>query len=186
MDSRRADQHPGRGIGAALGPRLACHDAEDAENLVYLGTTASGYDVEVHRLAAESDLTVYVNAGVMLGFSGGWKSVCVGLSTWRSIRWTHTPDGMSMSVRGNRMHQVFDEMGEHLEKSIGRRVFKVETLLADAMTIAHIWAGTVSETRARALEVQAAQNPPRRTAADRPTSSSTACPTGAPTRPLRG
>ena len=156
----------GQELVERFGPRLACHDAEDAENLVYLGTTASGYDVEVHRLVADSDLTVYVNAGVMLGFSGGWKSVCVGLSTWRSIRWTHTPDGMSMSVRDNRMHRVFDEMGEHLERSIGRRIFKVETLLADALTIAHIWAGTVSETRARALEVQAAQNPPRRTAAE--------------------
>ncbi|MGB6836377.1 MAG: lactate racemase domain-containing protein [Dehalococcoidia bacterium] len=149
-----------------FGSRLACHDAEDPENLVYLGTTASGYDVEVHRLVADSDLTVYVNAGVMLGFSGGWKSVCVGLSTWRSIRWTHTPDGMSMSVRDNRMHRVLDEMGEHLERSIGRRVFKVETVQADALTIAHIWAGSVSETRARALEVQAAQNPPRRSAAE--------------------
>jgi len=149
-----------------FGSRLACHDAEDPENLVHLGTTASGYDVEVHRLVADSDLTVYINAGVMLGFSGGWKSVCVGLSTWRSIRWTHTPDGMSMSVRDNRMHRVFDEMGEHLETSIGCPIFKVETIQADAMTISHIWAGSVSETRARALEVQTAQNPPRRSAAE--------------------
>ncbi len=156
----------GEDLVQRFGPRLACHDAEDPENLVYLGTTASGYDVEVHRLVAESDLAVYVNAGVMLGFSGGWKSVCVGLSTWRSIRWTHTPDGMTMSVRDNRMHRVFDEMGEHLEKSLGRRIFKVETLLARGLTLAHVWAGGVSETRARAVEVQAAENPPRRTAAE--------------------
>src|SRR3989304_35045 len=83
---------PGRPVGRRGGTRRPCHDAEDAENLTSLGTTASGYDVEVHRLVADSDLTVYINAGVMLGFSGGWKSVCVGLSTWRSIRWTHTPD----------------------------------------------------------------------------------------------
>src|SRR3990172_1764836 len=57
-----------------FGGRLACHDAEDAGNLTYLGTTPSGYDVEVHRLCAELDLTVYVNAAVHLGFSGGWKS----------------------------------------------------------------------------------------------------------------
>jgi nickel-dependent lactate racemase len=82
-----------------FGARLSCHDAEDADNLVHLGTTASGYDVEVHRLVADSDLAIYVNAACHMGFGGGWKSVCVGLSTWRSIRWTHTPDGMSMSVR---------------------------------------------------------------------------------------
>src|SRR3972149_2771704 len=89
-----------------FGNRLTCHDAEDADNLTYLGTTPSGYDVEVHRLAAGADLTAYVNAAVHLGFSGGWKSVCVGRSTWRSIRWTHTPDGMAMSVRENPLHTV--------------------------------------------------------------------------------
>ncbi len=148
-----------------FGTRLFCHDAEDRENLVDLGTTASGYDVEMHRLVTESDLTVYVNAACHMGFGGGWKSVVVGLSTWRSIRWTHTPDGMSMSVRDNRMHQVFDEMGEHLEAYLGRRIFKIETILANATTIGRIWAGGVSETRAAALEVLQQRHPPRRSEA---------------------
>ncbi|KKK92200.1 hypothetical protein LCGC14_2705310, partial [marine sediment metagenome] len=96
--------------------RLTCHDAEDADNLTYLGTTPSGYDVELHRLAVESDLTIYVNASCMMGFSGGWKSICVGLSTWRSIRWTHTPDGMSMSVRENRIDKVLDEIASRADQ----------------------------------------------------------------------
>ena len=145
-----------------FGPRLTCHDAEDSANLVHLGTTANGYDVEVHRLVAESDLTVYVNAACHMGFGGGWKSIAVGLSTWRTIRSTHTPDGMSMSVRDNRMHRVFDEMGEHLESRLGRRCFKIETILANATTIGRVWAGGVAETRAAALEVLQARHPPRR------------------------
>jgi hypothetical protein len=145
-----------------FGDRLTCHDAEDAENLIHLGTTASGYDVEVHRGVVESDLTVYVNAACHMGFGGGWKSVCVGLSTWRSIRWTHTPDGMSMSVRNNRMHAVFNEMGEHLETSLGKRIFKVETVLANATKIGRIWAGGVTETRAAAQELLEQRHPPRR------------------------
>jgi hypothetical protein len=152
-----------------FGDRLACHDAEDAANLVHYGTTANGYDVEVHRLVADSDLTIYVNAHCQLGFNGGWKSVTVGLSTWRSIRWTHTPDGMSMSVRENRMHKVLDEMGEHLESQLsGKRIFKIETVLANPTTVAHVWAGGVRETRAAALEVLMARNPPRRSASAEP------------------
>ncbi len=146
--------------------RLTCHDAEDPENLVYLGTTPSGYDVEVHRLVVDSDLAIYVNAACHMGFGGGWKSVCVGLSTWRSIRWTHTPDGMSMSVRDNRMHRVFDEMGAHIESTLGKRILKIETILADATKIGRIWAGGVAETRAAALEVLSALHPPRRSAAE--------------------
>jgi hypothetical protein len=156
----------GQELVQRFGPRLTCHDAEDPDNLVYMGTTPSGYDVEVHRLVTDSDLTVYVNAACYLGFNGGWKSVCVGLSTWRSIRWTHTPDGMTMSVRGNRMHFVFDEMGRHLESKLGRRVFKVETLLANPATIGRVFAGGVDETRAAALEVQASLYKPRRSAAE--------------------
>jgi len=149
-----------------FGDRLACHDAEDAGNLTYLGTTPSGYDVEVHRLAAESDLTVYVNAAVHLGFSGGWKSVCVGLSTWRSIRWTHTPDGMSMSVRENRMHTVLDEMGAVVAANLKRPVFKIETVLANPATIGRVWAGGVAECRAAAVETQSSLHKPRRSEAE--------------------
>ncbi len=157
----------GQDLVQRFGARLSCHDAEDPDSLTYLGMTPGGYDVELHRLVAEADLTVYVNAACHLGFNGGWKSLCVGLSTWRSIRWTHTPDGMSMSVLDNRMHRVLDEMGRHVESRLGRRrIFKVETILANPAAVAHVWAGSVAQTRAAALEVLTSVNPPRRTAAE--------------------
>jgi hypothetical protein len=162
----------GRIIGDDLvrrfGDRLRCHDAEDPENIVNLGKTASGYDVDVHRLVADSELTVYINAANHLGFNGGWKSVAVGLSTWRSIRCTHTPDGMSMSVRGNRMHHVFEEQGRYIEEKLGRRVFKFETVLANPGAIGRCWAGGVDECREAAMAFQAGMHPPRRSQAREP------------------
>jgi nickel-dependent lactate racemase len=152
----------GEDLVRRFGDRLSCHDAEDAENIVHLGTTASGYDVDVHRAVIDSDVTVYVNAQCHMGFGGGWKSVAVGLSTWRSIKWTHTPDGMSMSVRHNRMHEVFNEQGEFLERALGKRIFKIETVLADATKIGRIWAGGVTETRAEAMQVLETLYAPRR------------------------
>jgi hypothetical protein len=155
----------GEDLVAEFGPRLVCHDAEDRDQIVDLGVTAEhGYPVEVNRLVAESDLTVYVNTNYIRGFTGGWKSVCVGLSTWRTIRVTHTPDGMSMSVDRNRMHAVLDEMGHHLEARLGKRVFKIDTLLADPHRVARVFAGAVDDTRQLALEAQAALYPPRRQA----------------------
>lgn len=152
----------GQDLVDRFGDRLICHDAEDTENLIYYGTTEHGYDVELSRHAADADLCVYINAGLHLGFSGGWKSVAVGLSTWRSIRHTHHPDGMSMSVLHNRMHDVLNEMGEHLERSLGKRIYKIECVQASPAKIAHVWAGGVKETRAAALDVMASRNPPRR------------------------
>jgi hypothetical protein len=158
----------GEGLVQRFGDRLQCHDAEHAQNIVDLGSTPSGYEVDLHRLAVESDLTVYVNAACHLGFNGGWKSIAVGLSTWRSIRHTHTPDGMSMSVRDNRMHSVFAEQGYHIESTLGRRIFKFETILANPATIGRCWAGGVDETRAAALELISSLNPPRREQAQEP------------------
>ena len=153
----------GEDLVAEFGSRLICHDAEDRASLVDLGETPEhGYAVEVHRLVAESDLTVYVNARYNRGFSGGWKSVCVGLSTYRSIRLTHTPDGMSMAVHNNRMHTVLNEMGRHLEARLGRRVFKLDTLLADPYRVARVVAGSVDETRKHVLETLAGMFPARR------------------------
>jgi hypothetical protein len=152
-----------------FGPRLSCHDAEDPEQIVDLGTTDEhGYPVQVSRLVADADLTVYVNTNYIRGFTGGWKSVCVGLSTWKSIRVTHTPDGMSMSLDRNRMHAVLDEMGHHLEQRLGRHIFKIDTLLAGPREATQVLAGGVDETRRAALAVQAQRFPPRRAAAPTP------------------
>ena len=154
---------------AEFGPRLSCHDAEDAAQIADLGATAEhGYPVEVSRLVTDADLTVYVNTNDIRGFTGGWKSVCVGLSTWRSIRVTHDPDGMSMSLQRNRMHAVLDEMGRHLEARLGQRIFKLDTLLADPFQVARVFAGGVDETRRAALEVQTRRFPSRRAAAPEP------------------
>lgn len=152
-----------------FGPRLTCHDAEDRDAIADLGLTAEhGYPVDVSRHVTDSDLTVYVNTNYIRGFTGGWKSVCIGLSTWRSIRVTHDPDGMSMSLNRNRMHAVLDEMGHHVEERLGRRVFKIDTVLADPFHAAHVFAGGVDETRRAALEVQSRCFPPRRDAAPEP------------------
>jgi hypothetical protein len=149
-----------------FGARLVCHDAEDRDQIADLGVTSEhGYPVEVSRHVTDSDLTVYVNTNYIRGFTGGWKSVCVGLSTWKSIRVTHDPDGMSMSLERNRMHAVLDEMGHHLEERLGRRIFKVDTLLADPFHASHVFAGGVDETRRAVLDVQAQRFPPRRAAA---------------------
>lgn len=153
----------GQDLVDEFGDRLICHDAEDPDNLVHLGQTAQhGFDVEVHRLVVESDLTVYICSSHGRGFAGGWKSVCVGLSTFKSIRHHHTPDGMSMSVRNNRMHHVLDEMGEHLESKIKGTIFKIDAIELNAMEKSHIFAGDVTASRNAALEVLDEMFPPRR------------------------
>jgi hypothetical protein len=153
----------GEDLVKEFGYRLSCHDAEDVENLTYLGRTESGYDVEINKLVTDADLTIYINTVVWRGFNGGWKSVCVGLGSYRCIRWHHTPDGMSMSMEKNRMHEMLNEMGSVVENNLGKeRIFKLETALANPLQVHKVWAGGVFETREAVLALMKSQLKPRR------------------------
>ena len=64
------------------------HDAEDPDNLSFLGTTPHGEEVEINKRAAESDLLVYVNVN-LVSMDGGHKSTATGLASYRSLRHHH-------------------------------------------------------------------------------------------------
>ncbi len=150
--------------------RLTCHDAEDPEGIVALEDTESGYHVELNKAVVGSDLTIYLNCSTTRGFSGGWKSVCVGLSTYRSIHHHHSPDIMSMSLDRNRMHAMLDEMGAVVEKTLGpERIFKLETVLANPFQVHRIFGGSTGAARNAILDTLRSVMPPRRDASEEKT-----------------
>ena len=159
----------GADLVARFADRLRSHDGEDPDDIVHLGVTPSGLDVTLSRAVTESDLTIYLNCSTTRGFSGGWKSICVGLSSYRSIHHHHTPDVMSMSLDRNRMHEMLDEMGTVVERELGReRIFKLETVLANPLEVHTIFGGTVGACRAAALQTMRASQPARRELLDEP------------------
>jgi len=153
----------GEEIADRFRDRLTCHDAEDADGMVSIGQTAGGYDVDLNRRVEESDLVIYLNCSTTRGFSGGWKSICVGLSSYRSIAHHHDPETMSMSLSRNLMHEILNEMGELVIATLGEdRFFKIETVLSNPLQVAKVFAGTVGATRRAALEVNRAHMTNRR------------------------
>jgi len=153
----------GHGLVAEFGDRLYCHDAEDRDEIVALGTTPNGYHVELNKAAVDDDLTVYVNCSTVRGFSGGWKSICVGLSTYKSIAHHHNPDDMSMSTERNVMHDMLREMGALVTDKLGpHKFFKLETIQADPLRVSRVLGGSVDATRAEAVSIMKAHQRPRR------------------------
>ena len=132
--------------------RIICHDAEDRENTVTLGETAEGYPVEVNRALIDSDLTIYINTFAS-AFNGGWKSICVGLSTWNTIRCHHTPEAMSMSAERNPMHEILSKMGEVVKSELKREIFKVETVMANPFQVSKVFAGTIDKCREEVMKI---------------------------------
>lgn len=149
--------------------RIDCHDAEDADAMVHLGDTPGGHPVTLGRSVVDADLCIYLNCSTMRAFSGGWKSICVGLSDYRSINRHHTPDIMSMSLDRNRMHEMLDEMGAVVDRELGaERIFKIETVLAAPFAVHEMYGGSVPGTRAAVLDKLRSHQPNRRNLVEEP------------------
>lgn len=72
--------------------RIIQHDAYDTAQLVSLGQTGSGINVEVNRALSEFSrviLTSGITFHYFAGFTGGRKSICPGLTSARTIEATH-------------------------------------------------------------------------------------------------
>jgi hypothetical protein len=110
---------------------LTNHDAEDRDNLTFIGTTDRGEEVEINRRAAESDLVVYVNIN-LVAMDGGHKSVPVGLGSYRSLRHHHNVNTMLhsrsyMDPDSSALHSSTTRMGRLLANHL--KIFTIETTL---------------------------------------------------------
>src|SRR5713226_5333688 len=109
--------------------RLYQHDGEDPEANVYIGKTAEGEEVTLHRRAAESDLVVYVNL-TLVPMDGGHKSMSTGLASYRGIRAHHNVKTLLgsrsyMNPPDSALHHSCIRQGQLIEDTV--RVFHIET-----------------------------------------------------------
>jgi lactate racemase len=106
-------------------------DAEDPDDLEFVGTTDEGEEVEISRRAVTSDLLVYVNIN-LVAMDGGHKSVPIGLASYRSLRHHHNVHTMLrsrsyMDPPHSALHGSAWRMGHLLREHL--RIFTVETTL---------------------------------------------------------
>ena len=108
------------------------HDAEDPDNLAFLGTTPHGEEVEINKRAAESDLLVYVNINIV-SMDGGHKSTATGLASYRSIKHHHNVHTMErsksfMDRHNSELHHSNWRMGKVIADA-GVKVFQIESTI---------------------------------------------------------
>ncbi len=112
--------------------RFVDHNCDDRENLVYLGTTTRGTEVEINRIAAEADhliLTGGIVFHLMAGYSGGRKSLLPGISSRKTIMQNHSlslhpekgkgshPDIGCDKIEGNHLHEDLEEASDFIRPS---------------------------------------------------------------------
>jgi hypothetical protein len=117
--------------------RLYNHDAEDKENMAFVGETEQGDKIVLNRAAVESDLVIYVNLN-LVPMDGGHKSVGVGLCGYETLRSHHDPDTINRSRSfmdpnpetselANRVNRIGKVVAQHL------KVFTIETTVNNKM-----------------------------------------------------
>ena len=154
----------GEAILQSFGPgQLIGHDAEDRAQLSHLGFTDNGYEVEVNQRVLDFDQTFYVNVN-WVPFNGGWKSVMIGLGTYRSIRYIHNPEiylqefpASCMEPDRNLLHSRIREMGTHLEKVLaqaGKKIFQIETTLNSTLPpkMSAVFCGNTPDVHEKTLD----------------------------------
>ncbi|UCF57006.1 MAG: DUF2088 domain-containing protein [Deltaproteobacteria bacterium] len=142
--------------------RLFNFDAEDKDNLVFLGETKRNQEVEVSRLVTDSDQLIYVSHP-WCHFNGSWKTVVVGLGSWRTMRHHHRPfpkasGKSSLDPKRSAFPKLLDEMGAVIEAALaknGRRVLVIEGTMNNAMPqeLVQVVAGHPPEAHVKGLEI---------------------------------
>lgn len=131
------------------GGRVKMHDAEDPEGIVDFGFSEYGDVVEVNRLIAEADLPILVGhaqGNPYGGYSGGYKMLVTGLTTWQSIRCHHAPstmyrqDFLPAGIHSH-MRKQFDAIGRAIEDGMGKKFFVVDAVLGSDSQVLGVYAG---------------------------------------------
>ncbi len=113
------------------------HDSEDYDHLVDLGVTDRGDPVIMNKYVYDSDVAILIGhtqGNPYGGYSGGYKHCSTGITHWKSIGSHHVPEVMHrddfVPVSGKSlMRSKFDEIGEHMEKCMGKKFFCCDAVL---------------------------------------------------------
>ncbi|MGM0559029.1 MAG: lactate racemase domain-containing protein [Myxococcota bacterium] len=115
--------------------RLYNMDAEDPDEMKFIGETDQGEEVEIVRRAADSDLLIYVNVN-FVPMNGGYKSIGTGMSGYKSIRHHHNPETILdsdsyMDPENSALYDSNTRIGMMLNEELN--IFHIETALNNKM-----------------------------------------------------
>ena len=143
---------------AAHAERVSSHDAKDTSQLVHLGRTEQGTEIQVNRRLAEARSVMLINSvepHYFAGYTGGRKSLFPGLSGYQTVWANHAlsmkPGSESLVLQGNPVHE---DLEEALAVGIaGKQVFSIQLVLDKDHRVGFAAAGPLSDTFRRAVEV---------------------------------
>ena len=136
--------------------RVVSHDARDESRMSRIGRTGRGTPIDINRAFLESDLRIViglVEPHFMAGYSGGRKSVAIGLCSVESVKRLHGtgflehPGARNCELGGNPLHAELTEIAAAAGVD-----FCVSAVIDAGRRIGGIFCGDVVESHAAACE----------------------------------
>lgn len=133
------------------------HDANDEKNLVSLGFTKNGFPVKISKFAMEADFIIslgVVEPHQFAGFSGGYKTISIGVADDGTISRTHSARILKKSkikvgqIDSNPIYEEINEIG----KKTGLN-FIVNTILGNYDEVLEIKAGEPIQTHKNLIKI---------------------------------
>ncbi|MCR5057090.1 MAG: nickel-dependent lactate racemase [Clostridiales bacterium] len=107
-------------VGDAVYDRVRCIDS-DVNDAVHVGTTSRGTPVDIFRPVVEADRRIClgnIEYHYFAGYSGGYKAIMPGVSTWDAIQHNHSamvePTACAGRLEGNPVREDIEESGKIL------------------------------------------------------------------------
>ncbi len=141
--------------------QIVNHDSEDWDNLIDIGYDELGDRVIMNKEIFESDLAIligHVLGNPYGGYSGGYKMAATGITNWQSIASHHIPEVMHLDDFTpvsclSTMRKKFDAIGQHMEKSMGKKFFMCDAVLDTKMRQIAVFTGYGEEIQPLSWEV---------------------------------
>jgi nickel-dependent lactate racemase len=138
--------------------RIFCHDAKDKGQLVHLGRTSRGTEVQVNRLLAEAQSVLLINSvepHYFAGYTGGRKSLFPGLAGYETVLANHK---FSMEAGSETLVLAGNPVHEDLEEAMvigiaGKQIYSIQLVLDKDHRVGFAAAGSLADTFPRAIEV---------------------------------
>jgi nickel-dependent lactate racemase len=135
--------------------KIIDHNADDWENLVYIGTTSFDNKVFVNKTAYELDIRIIVcdvDFHQFCGYGGGAKSILPGISDKNSTEKNHSMMTHALAstgiIEGNPTRKEIDEVGK-----LFRIDFQIAVILNGEKEIVDVFAGDMNETFMKGVDV---------------------------------
>ncbi len=128
---------------------IIVHDAKRSELMAYIGTSASGTELYINKLALDADKIVVIGSvepHYFAGYTGGRKGILPGIASYRTIEQNHkhalSINARSLILEGNPVHEDMIDAIQHLNKPI----YAIMTVLDKDQHIYAVTAGDIHDS----------------------------------------